>query len=219
MREQTVVLYSGGLDSTVLLYHKQAEGREVHALAVSYGQRHGREIVAAEAICKMSGIHFQVADIPAVGSILRSALTDTSIDVPQGHYEDESMRATVVPNRNMIMLAIATGHAASIGAREVAYAAHAGDHAIYPDCRPGFYHAMRRAIAVCHWDVIDLDDPFIGMTKAEIVQRGDKLGVPFQYTWSCYQGGETHCGVCGTCVERREAFAVAGVPDPTVYAT
>jgi 7-cyano-7-deazaguanine synthase len=127
------------------------------------------------------------------------------------------MKTTVVPNRNMILLALATGHALSIGAQQVAYAAHSGDHAIYPDCRNEFADAMARAMALCDWSQVELYRPFVDWTKADIVRRGAELGVPFGQTWSCYKGGNKHCGRCGTCIERREAFDLAGVEDPTNY--
>jgi 7-cyano-7-deazaguanine synthase len=146
-----------------------------------------------------------------------SSLTSPNIQVPEGHYEDESMKATVVPNRNMILLSIATGWAVSTGASSVSYAAHFGDHAIYPDCREEFADAMNNIMEIAGWDKVSLNRPFSSFTKADIVKLGDELGVPFEKTWSCYKGGQIHCGVCGTCVERREAFELAGVTDPTIY--
>ncbi len=127
------------------------------------------------------------------------------------------MKATVVPNRNMILLALAAGWAISQKADAIAYAAHGGDHAIYPDCRPEFAEAMRHAIGLADWHRVELLRPFVTLTKADIVRRGAELGAPLGSTWSCYRGGARHCGRCGTCVERREAFALAGVPDPTDY--
>lgn len=140
-----------------------------------------------------------------------------SIAVPEGHYEDESMKSTVVPNRNMILLSIATAGSIASGLEGVAYAAHAGDHAIYPDCRPAFADAMNEAIKLCDYTSQRLVRPFVSLTKADIVKAGAALGVPFERTWSCYNGGATHCGKCGTCVERIEAFKLAGVSDPTDY--
>ena len=127
------------------------------------------------------------------------------------------MKSTVVPNRNMIMLSLAAARAIAVGADGVAYAAHSGDHAIYPDCRPEFADAVAAALRICHYTPIELERPFVDMTKADIVRLGAELGVDFSKTWSCYKGGEKHCGKCGTCVERREAFRLAGVPDPTEY--
>ena len=214
-----VAIFSGGLDSTVLLYHLRAEGHGVAALSVDYGQRHRRELDSARVIASGLGIEHEVADLRGVTHLLGgSSQTDTSIAVPQGHYTAESMKTTVVPNRNMIMLAVAAGWAISRKADAVAYGAHAGDHTIYPDCRPEFADAVRRCLQLADWHRVDLLYPFISLTKAHIVRRGAELNVPFARTWSCYEGGDLHCGRCGTCVERREAFAQAGVTDPTEYA-
>ncbi|MGB0745055.1 MAG: 7-cyano-7-deazaguanine synthase QueC [Opitutales bacterium] len=216
---KTLVIYSGGLDSTVLLYELHQAGHEVGALSINYGQRHACELECAASICRELGIKHRVADLSAIQALLAgSSLTSPEIEVAEGHYTEERMKTTVVPNRNMILLAIATGHALSIGAQEVAYAAHSGDHAIYPDCRNEFADAMAQAMTLCDWKQVELSRPFVDWTKAEIVKRGAELGVPFERTWSCYKGGETHCGRCGTCIERREAFDLAGVEDPTEYA-
>lgn len=215
---RTVLVFSGGLDSTVLLHHLLAEGHEVLALSVHYGQRHARELDAAAAIARRAGVRHEIADLRAVSGLLAgSSLTSADIAVPEGHYQEESMKATVVPNRNMILLALAAGWAISQKAGAIAYAAHGGDHAIYPDCRPEFADAMRHAIGLADWHRVELLRPFVTLTKAEIVRRGVALGAPLAATWSCYQGRARHCGRCGTCVERREAFELAGVPDPTDY--
>lgn len=217
---KTILVYSGGLDSTVLLYHLLAEGQEVHALSVNYGQRHRCELERAAEICAQAQVPHQTADLAAVQPLLAgSSLTSPEIEVSEGHYTEETMKSTVVPNRNMILLALATGHGLSIGAGQIAYAAHSGDHAIYPDCRNEFADAMAQAIQLCDWNPIELSRPFVDWTKADIVRRGAELKVPFELTWSCYKGGELHCGRCGTCIERREAFDLAGVDDPTPYAT
>lgn len=215
---RTVLVYSGGLDSTVLLGHLLAEGREVHTLTVNYGQRHAREIESARAVCAHYGVEHRVADLRALGPIFgHNSLTDTTMSVAEGHYEEESMKTTVVPNRNMILLAVAAARAIALQADTLAYAAHGGDHAIYPDCRPEFADAMDAAIRLADWHKVALERPMVSWTKADIVRRGAALGVPMHLTWSCYKGGDAHCGKCGTCVERREAFALAGVPDPTAY--
>ena len=216
---KTVVIHSGGLDSTVLLDHLRAAGDDVTALSVDYGQRHRRELDAAAAICRRNGTPHRTADLSSLQSLLAgSSLTSPGMEVAEGHYTEDSMRTTVVPNRNMILLSVAVGHALSIGAGRVAYAAHSGDHAIYPDCREAFAEAMAEAIRLADWEPTELARPFVGMTKADIVRRGAELGTPFALTWSCYKGGGHHCGRCGTCIERREAFDLAGVPDPTEYA-
>lgn len=216
---RAVILLSGGLDSTVLLYHLLATHAEVRALSVDYKQRHRRELEAARAIASHAGVEHRVADLSAVASLLGgSALTTSDIEVPLGHYEAETMKATVVPNRNMILLSLATAWAISTQSDIVAYAAHSGDHAIYPDCRTEFADAMAQAISLCDWHKVTLLRPFVEITKADIVRRGMELGAPLAMTWSCYQGKAVHCGECGTCVERREAFELAGVVDPTEYA-
>jgi 7-cyano-7-deazaguanine synthase len=165
---------------------------------------------------------FAYIDLTSVGAQLTgSALTDDSVPVPQGHYAAESMKATVVPNRNMIMLSIATGIAVARGASTVSTAVHAGDHAIYPDCRPTFISLMSQTAQIAtegfHAPGFSIEAPFVNMTKAEICQLGADLGVPWENTWSCYEGRALHCGKCGTCVERHEAFMIADVFDPTRY--
>lgn len=219
-KPKIVQCFSGGLDSTVLLYHLRKEGYEVHCLSVDYGQKHERELLMAGRIT--AGVwgleHVTVSLSPSILPLLKgSSQTDSSVPVPEGHYAEESMKATVVPNRNMILLSLATAWAVSIKAREVAYAAHAGDHAIYPDCRPIFANRMADVMYVCDYEPIQLRRPFIGFAKADIVKFGAGLNVPFHLTYSCYKGGEVHCGKCGTCVERKEAFQLAGVTDPTHY--
>lgn len=215
---RTVLIHSGGIDSTVLLAHLLHQGREVQALSVDYGQRHRREIEAAREICAHYKVAHRVADLRALAPLFGSnALTDDKIAVPEGHYEELSMKATVVPNRNMLLIAVAAAWAMSLKAKSVAYGAHGGDHAIYPDCRPAFADALDQAIRLADWHEVSLERPFVGMDKTAIVKRGAELGVPFALTWSCYVGGAKHCGRCGTCVERKEAFLRSGVVDPTVY--
>ena len=213
-----VLIYSGGLDSTVLLYHLRAGGHQMRCLGIDYGQRHGGELRAAEAICGEAGVEYRVADLTSIKPLLAGSALTGDIDVPEGRYTAESMKQTVVPNRNMIMLAVAIGWAVSLKFDAVAYAAHAGDHPIYPDCRPEFVEAMDRAAGLCDWHPVGIVRPFMDKTKADIIRVGERLGVPFARTWSCYKGGQVHCGKCGTCVQRREAFQIAGVRDPTVYA-
>ncbi|MFM9167536.1 MAG: 7-cyano-7-deazaguanine synthase QueC [Verrucomicrobiota bacterium] len=215
---RTALIYSGGVDSTVLLAHLLAEGREVHCLSVDYGQRHRRELEAARAICAHYGVDHRLADLRALAPLFGSNALTGGVKVPEGHYEEESMKATVVPNRNMLLISVATAWAVSLKAESVAYGAHGGDHAIYPDCRPEFAEALDRAVRLADWHEVRLERPFVKMDKAAIVRRGAELDVPFSLTWSCYVGGERHCGKCGTCVERKEAFRLAGVTDPTDYA-
>ena len=216
---KSLVVHSGGMDSTVLLYQLLQAGDEVKALSINYGQRHSRELEAARALCAELGVEHRVADLSGLSDLLAgSALTSSEIDVPEGHYAEDNMKATVVPNRNMILLSVAAGWAISSKYDRIAYAAHSGDHAIYPDCRNEFAEALDGAIRLADWHEVSLYRPFVDMTKADIVAVGAKLGVPFEKTWSCYKGQDLHCGRCGTCVERREAFYLAGVDDPTTYA-
>lgn len=215
----TVAIFSGGLDSAVMLtaLADRVSGNVV-ALSFDYGQRHSKELAYAEAFARSLGVRHEVADLRGIRHLIgSSSQTSPNIAVPEGHYAEESMKLTVVPNRNMIMLSVAIGFAVSLRYNAVSYGAHAGDHAIYPDCRPEFVAAMNQVAALCDWHRVELRAPFLGYSKADIVTLGASLGVPFADTWSCYKGGAVHCGRCGTCVERHEAFAIAGVVDPTVY--
>ncbi|WP_422025100.1 7-cyano-7-deazaguanine synthase QueC [Roseovarius sp.] len=216
----TIVICSGGLDSVSLAHKVAAEHRLRGLLSFDYGQRHVKEVEYAAACAKRLGVPHKVVDISSVGAALSgSALTD-DVAVPDGHYAEVTMKITIVPNRNAIMLAIAFGMAASEKADAVAAAVHGGDHFIYPDCRPGFIDAFQamQDHALEGVAEVRLYTPFVTISKADIVTEGAKHGTPFAETWSCYKGGEVHCGRCGTCVERREAFDIAGVADPTVYA-
>jgi 7-cyano-7-deazaguanine synthase len=214
----SILILSGGVDSTVLLAHLLAEGRQVRALTVDYGQRHRREITSAQSVARHYGIEHRVVDIQSVTALMGgNALTDASVTVPEGHYEAESMKSTVVPNRNMLFLSLAGSWAVATKSDSVVYGAHGGDHAIYPDCRPAFAAAMDQALGLCDWHPVKLERPFVDWDKATIVRRGAELAVPFALTWSCYVGGANPCGRCGTCVERREAFSKAGIPDPVRY--
>ena len=215
---KAVVLFSGGLDSTVLASHLLSQGAEVRLLSIDYGQRHAKELAHGEALAKHMNLPRKSLLLPDLGDLLKgSSLTDDSVELPEGHYAEESMKATVVPNRNMILLALAGGYALSSGFDTIAYAAHAGDHFIYPDCRPEFAEAMEKALGLADWNDLSLYRPFVDMTKAKLVRLGTELGTPLEMTWSCYAGMDVHCGKCGTCVERKEAFELAKVPDPTKY--
>jgi 7-cyano-7-deazaguanine synthase len=223
MAERRVIaVVSGGLDSTTMAYWLRAQGYAVMAISFDYGQRHRKELAFAEQMAADLSAPWTLIDLHTAGltSILSgSALTDETVTVPDGHYADESMQITVVPNRNAIMLSIACALAVTREAGAVAFGAHAGDHFIYPDCRPEFVRAFERMVnlAVEGLASIEILAPLLAMTKADIVKLGDELGVPVERTWSCYKGGALHCGTCGTCFERREAFALARVADPTPY--
>lgn len=214
-----VVIMSGGLDSTTLLYWVIKEGYEPHVLSFDYGQRHRKELDFAEKTCGKLKVHHKIVDLRSVGELLQgSALTSEAVEVPEEHYTHESQKATVVPNRNAIMLNIAVGYAISIGADKVFYAAHYNDRAIYPDCRWEFVESQNITAKLAN-DAprLEIVAPFVHKTKAEIVRLGAGLGVPFNETWSCYKGGERPCGVCGTCRERIEAFQLNRLKDPLKY--
>lgn len=214
---KTVVLLSGGMDSTTLLYYMRNLSREVYPISFYYGQKHKQEVSCALATCVRLGLSLEIVKLDALCNLAPSALTRRNIEIPEGHYEAESMKLTVVPNRNMVFLALATAYAIGIGSKEVAYAAHSGDHTIYPDCRPPFIEAMREAIFLCDDSNPSLMVPFERMDKASILRMGLSLGVDYSLTWSCYKGGTKACGKCGTCVERLEAFEKVGVGDPLEY--
>ncbi|RJE79534.1 7-cyano-7-deazaguanine synthase QueC [Paracoccus sp. JM45] len=217
---KTTLVCSGGIDSVSLAHSLAGQGHLSRLVSFDYGQRHRKELDFAAACARRLSVPFHLVDLSGLGSALSgSALTD-DIDVPDGHYAEETMRVTVVPNRNAIMLTIAFGIAAANGDDAVAAAVHGGDHFIYPDCRPAFtdaFGAMQKAALDGYAD-IDLHVPFVHATKADIVTEGARHNTPFAETWSCYKGSDRHCGRCGTCVERREAFHLAGVTDPTDYA-
>ncbi len=212
------VLLSGGMDSVVAFYEALGTHEVAACLSFDYGSKHNaREIPFAKLHADRKGVAHQVISLDFMDRLFKSDLLQSGGGIPDGHYAEQSMKQTVVPFRNGIMLAIATGYAESIDAEALVIAAHSGDHAIYPDCREPFMRAMATAMDEGTYAKIQLLRPFIDMDKSGIAKRGVALGVDFSETWSCYKGGEIHCGVCGTCVERREAFMLAGLPDPTVY--
>lgn len=224
MDTRVVAIVSGGMDSVTLAHHLRRAGHELHMVSFDYGQRHGhRELeMAAKCAIDLGADHSIVAMPDLAGLIRTSALTSDDIEVPDGHYAEDSMKMTVVPNRNMVMLSIAGAIAVAEQAYAVATGVHAGDHFIYPDCRPVFIDSASLALRLGNAgftrdDFAGIVAPFVRISKAEITAIGDQLGVPWLDTWSCYKGGEHHCGRCGTCVERQEAFAEAGVHDPTTY--
>ncbi|MEX0603312.1 MAG: 7-cyano-7-deazaguanine synthase QueC [Marinobacter sp.] len=217
MPETVVVIYSGGMDSFTLLHRARSEGYRVHALSFDYGQRHVRELACARAVCEDLDIPHQVIDIKALKTVMTgSALTD-DIEVPEGHYAEQSMKSTVVPNRNMILLALATGYAVTAGAVAVWYGAHGGDHAIYPDCRPEFVEKMDAVCRVANYEPVRVEAPYIRSDKIGILAEGIAMGLDYGQTWTCYNGRDRACGVCGSCAERLEAFAAHGVKDPLRY--
>jgi 7-cyano-7-deazaguanine synthase len=208
------------MDSVAALYWARREQAVTAALSFDYGSKHNRrEIPFAAEHAAALGVRHEVVALPFVGKLFSSALLAEGGPIPDGHYADETMRQTVVPFRNAIMLSIAAGFAESVGAEALVIAAHTGDHTIYPDCRETFMRAMSDAMREGTYAGIQLLRPFIDFTKGRIAAEGARLGVDFARTWSCYKGGPVQCGQCGTCVERREAFQEAGLPDPTIYAS
>lgn len=218
-KRKVAVLVSGGMDSVAALYDASKKYRVICGMSFDYGAKHNaREIPFAKEHCRRLRIPHVVIPLDFINNFFASDLLKSGGDIPDGHYEEATMKQTVVPFRNGIMLAIAAGLAESEGVEGLVIAAHRGDHAIYPDCREDFMASMGEAIRRGTYRQIEVIRPFIAMTKAEIAKRGAELGVDFSFTWSCYKGGDIHCGRCGTCVERREAFIIAGVKDSTVYA-
>lgn len=216
MKKDSIMVLSGGMDSTTMLH----DYAELIALAVTfdYGSNHNaREIDCARYNCALLGIELVEVKMDFIGRLFNSSLLSGADAIPEGDYADANMRSTVVPFRNGIMLAAAAGLAESRGLHTVMLANHSGDHSIYPDCRPGFVDAMSRAISEGTYDHISIFAPYTGMTKTEIAARGAQLGIDYAHTYSCYKGGERHCGRCGTCRERREALRDAGLDDPTLY--
>ena len=215
MRDSLIVL-SGGLDSTTMLYEYQ--DRIALALSFHYGSNHNdRELEFAQLHCKRLDIPHMVIRLPFIKQFFRSSLLEGAEAIPEGNYNDENMKSTVVPFRNGIMLSIAAGIAENNKLQYVMLANHAGDHFIYPDCRPEFVEAMNNAISAGTMNGVQLLTPYTHLTKADIAAKGKDMKLDYSETWSCYKGGEHHCGVCGTCVERKEALALAGIEDTTIY--
>ncbi len=212
-----VLILSGGLDSTTMLYKMRSAGYHIHALTFNYAQRHKKEIDCARNITGLLNIPHKVVDLTRISGLLGDSALLGGKEVPKCHYTEDAARQTIVPNRNMIMLSIAAGYAEAHEIPEVFYAAHRNDSAIYPDCRAEFVEAMIPAIRLATaWHPVELRAPFINMTKAEIVKLGIDLNVPYELTWSCYRGEEKPCGSCPTCIEREEAFALNNAIDPLI---
>lgn len=214
--KDSVIVLSGGMDSVTLLYDR----RDEIGLAVTfdYGSNHNaREAECAAWHCRKLGIEHIVIPLDFMHRYFKSSLLQGADAIPEGHYADENMKSTVVPFRNGIMLAIACGMAESRDMHHVMIANHSGDHAIYPDCRPAFIHSMSQAMYEGTYINVTIDAPYTDISKSEIARIGKRLGVDYAHTYSCYKGGEKHCGKCGTCVERKEAFRDAEIDDPTIY--
>lgn len=218
MSKKVVVIYSGGMDSYTVLNKAIEEGLTPFALTFDYGQRHVKEIQVAGDVCKALNINHKIIDITAINQLIGgSSLTDSSIDVATGVYDNNNMVNTVVPNRNMILLSMAIGYAVSIGAEKVYYGAHSGDHEIYPDCRPIFVEKMNEVAAVANYEPTEIYSPYLTQTKNDILKDGLRMGLDYAKTWTCYNGREKACGQCGSCVERLKAFAENNISDPIDY--
>lgn len=212
----SIIVLSGGMDSVTLLH--DLKQRIAIAVTFDYGSNHNaREIECARRQCKALGIEHLVIPLSFIGQYFESSLLSGAEDIPEGHYAAENMKSTVVPFRNGIMLSVAAGLAESRGLKHVLLANHGGDHTIYPDCRPGFIKAMSEAISEGSYDGITIIAPYTDITKSDIASIGKRIGVDYSETYSCYKGGERHCGRCATCVERKEAMRDAGISDPTIY--
>lgn len=217
MTNKVVVIYSGGMDSFTLLNEVHRSGKEIYALSFDYGQRHKKELHYAARVCQKQNIHHKVVNISAINDLIGgSSLTD-DIEVPEGHYEDENMQQTVVPNRNMILLSLATGYAVSLGIEEVYYGAHGGDHMIYPDCRPEFVEKMNNVCEIANYQKVMICTPYLNINKIDILTKGLAMNLDYSDSWTCYNGREKACGKCGACQERLEAFSMNQVNDPLCY--
>jgi 7-cyano-7-deazaguanine synthase len=217
MAEKVVVIYSGGMDSFTVLNRALKDGKEVYALSFDYGQRHVKELEFASHVCIKLKVSHKTIDISAINQLLAgSSLTD-NIDIPEGHYEADNMKSTVVPNRNMVLLSMAVAYAVSVGAGQVYYGAHSGDHAIYPDCRPEFVQKMNDVCLIANYESVEIFSPYLEVDKAAILTDGIAMGLDYSNTWTCYNGREKACGKCGACQERLEAFKENDAIDPLPY--
>lgn len=214
--KDSVIIVSGGMDSITMLYnYKKVIGL---AITFDYGSNHAeKEIAFAKLHCERLGIPHLIIPLSFIHEYFKSSLLEGGDKIPEGHYQDENMKSTVVPFRNGIMLAIACGLAESNGFTKVMIANHSGDHAIYPDCRATFINSMSEAMSYGTYNRVKIYAPYTGMSKTDIAHLGKYMGIDYSETWSCYKGGEHHCGKCGTCVERKEALSEAGIEDKTIY--
>lgn len=217
MVQKVVVIFSGGMDSFTVLNMAANDGYEVYALSFNYGQRHSKELDYASRACQNLGVPHKIIDISAINELIGGSSLTSDIDIPEGHYAEESMKQTVVPNRNMILLSMAVGYAVSLDASKVYYGAHSGDHAIYPDCRPEFVERMNDVCAIANYEKVEIVSPFLYQSKIDILTAGLKMGLDYNLTWTCYNGREKACGKCGACQERLEAFEKNNTQDPLTY--
>ena len=217
MVQKVVVIFSGGMDSFTVLNMAVNDGYEVYALSFDYGQRHSKELDYASRACQNLGVSHKIIDISAINELIGGSSLTSDIDIPEGHYTEESMKQTVVPNRNMILLSMAVGYAVSLDATKVFYGAHSGDHAIYPDCRPEFVERMNDVCAIANYEKVEIISPFLYQSKIDILTAGLNMGLDYNLTWTCYNGREKACGKCGACQERLEAFEQNNTQDPLSY--
>lgn len=215
--ERAVVVYSGGMDSFTVLHTAIKSGLEVYAISFDYGQKHSKELQVAAEVCKALNIEHKIVDITAINSLMANSSLTGDADIPEGHYEDDNMKSTVVPNRNMVLLSMAIAYAVSLEASKVYYGAHSGDHHIYPDCRPEFVAAMNTVSQIANYQSVEIMTPFLHSSKGDILKAGLDMHLDYANTWTCYNGRDHSCGKCGACVERLEAFAEQGKTDPLTY--
>lgn len=217
MPEKVVVVYSGGMDSFTVLNTAIQNGLDVYALSFDYGQKHKKELEVAAQVCRTLGVSHKVVDITAINSLMANSSLTGDTEIPEGHYEDDSMKSTVVPNRNMVLLSMAIAYAVSLEAGKVYYGAHSGDHHIYPDCRPEFVDAMNAVSKIANYQSVEIVTPFLYSSKGDILKAGLSMNLDYANTWTCYNGREKSCGKCGACCERLDAFKEQGKTDPLDY--
>ncbi len=217
-RKKIVAVVSGGMDSVTMLHKLVKEDKaDVQVITFNYGQRHNKEIEMAKRNCELLGLDHKIIDISFIADVIDNSALTGDIDVPEGHYEDENMKLTVVPGRNLILSSIALGIAYNNKADYIALGAHSGDHAIYPDCRPEFYSALNEVAKIADYHKVELYFPYLDGDKTTIIKNGLELGVDYGLTWTCYKGKEKACGKCGSCQERLEAFRNNNINDPVEY--
>jgi 7-cyano-7-deazaguanine synthase len=213
---KVLAIVSGGMDSITML-HKLNEEHEVKVISFNYGQRHSKELDVAKINSELLGLEHKIIDIEVLKQLISNSALTGDTDVPEGHYAEENMTQTVVPNRNMIMASLAIGYAVNIDFDAIAMGIHSGDHAIYPDCRPEFHSALRTCALIANYKPIEVLAPYLYSDKTGIIKDGLKIGVDYSKTWTCYKGGEIACGVCGSCQERLEGFKNNNIEDPLEY--
>lgn len=214
---KAICVLSGGMDSTTVLYKALKDEKNIVALSFNYGQRHNIELKKAEETCKKLLVPHKIVDISTINDLMQGSALTSNIKVPEGHYEYENMKMTVVPNRNMVFISLAVAYAVSLGASRVYIGVHAGDHTIYPDCRKEFIEAINKVTKIANYIPVKIVAPYLESNKIDIIREGKKLGVDYALTHTCYKGKKLACGKCGSCRERLEAFKANGIKDPVKY--